>query len=320
MAWGDYGFVAADDHDHVLRAAVPAQRSAGVDAVIEASGVRSPLPRLFVLALSQSGLALGFAEPVDQVRWIYLVLGTISMLSVWAVYAMHRELGRKDWALQALVWSGCHFLSVFVATRVLLESMAAPFLTLSGVLLVFYARRLRLGWLLGSLAALTLASLFRFQAGSCLPVLIAAPLVLGRRRDLIPLAAAGVFLFACTGWLDFSLRGSFHASLRAYLSHNVGAGTDYGASAWYNYILLLLGASLPPLLFSRFRNFPWKDYRELWPVIAMTSLSFSFTRRCHTRKTASWSPSFLSISPSWRPWPRIFSRAARSPGEALHSL
>ena len=150
--------------------------------------------------------------------------------------------------------------------------MAAPFLTLSGVLLVFYSRRLRFRWLLGALVALTLASLFRFQAGICVPVLVAAPIVLRRRRDLIPLAAAGAFLFACTGWLDFLMRDSFHASLRAYLSHNIDAGTDYGVSAWYNYILLLLGASLPPLLFSRFRNFPWRDYRELWPVIAMTSL------------------------------------------------
>ena len=142
----------------------------------------------------------------------------------------------------------------------------------SGVLLVFYSRRLRFRWLLGALVALTLASLFRFQAGICVPVLVAAPIVLRRRRDLIPLAAAGAFLFACTGWLDFLMRDSFHASLRAYLSHNIDAGTDYGVSAWYNYILLLLGASLPPLLFSRFRNFPWRDYRELWPVIAMTSL------------------------------------------------
>lgn len=61
------------------------------------------------------------------------MLGTVSMISVWGVYAMHRELGREDWALQGLVWSGCHFLSVFVSTRVLLETMAAPFLTLSGL-------------------------------------------------------------------------------------------------------------------------------------------------------------------------------------------
>ncbi len=273
VAWADYGFVATDDHNHVLVDAVPAQRVPGAGSVVEKSGVRSPVPRLFIYQLGQTAFRLGLEDPISQIRWIYAVLGALSLLSVWAVWRLYEGVGQTEWGTHAVVWSGFHFLAVFLSTRALIENMAAPYLTLSAVFLVFYWRRHRVAWLLGSLLALAIGSMFRFQVGIAVLVLIAAPIVKRAWRDVALLGVTGIGLFVLTGWPDYVLRGSFHASLGEYLIHNLRYSSVYGVSAWYNYLLLLLAASLPPLLLARYQDFPWKSYaRLLWPVIAMVSV------------------------------------------------
>ncbi len=263
VSWADYGFVASDDHDHVLADAVPAQRVPGAPTVVETAGVRSPVPRLPVFYLARLALGLGIEEPVDQVRWIYGFLGGLSMLSVWLGWLVYQEADRHDWGAHAVVWLGFHFLAVFVSTRALTESMSAPFLTLSGVALVLYVQSARVGWLLGSLLALSVASVFRFQAGMVVLALVVAPLAIGRYRDLAVLAALGVGSFLATGWVDLFLRGEFHGSLRAYVAFNLEYSSEHGVSGWYNYALLLFAATLPPLLLSRYKGFPWQEYRRL---------------------------------------------------------
>ena len=60
----------------------------------------------------------------------------------------------------------------------------------------------------------------------------------------------------------------------------------YGVSAWYNYLLLLLAVSLPPLLLARCQDFPWKSYaRLLWPIIAVVNLPHRPHRRPSQRRS-----------------------------------
>jgi hypothetical protein len=274
IAWTDYGFVAVDDHNHVLVDAVPAQQIPGASSVIDSSGVRSPLPRLFIFGLGQIAHRLGMEDPIAQIRWIYSVLGLLSMVAVWLVWELYTRLERKSWGIHAVIWTGFHFLAVFISTRALIENMAVPFLTLSGVLLVFYLQRGSAWWLSGSLLALSVASLFRFQAGICVMVLFAVPIVKRAWRDLSISAVVGLGLFVVTGWIDYLLRGSFHGTLRAYVAFNLQySSSTFGVSAWYNYLLLLVAASLPPLLVARYRSFPWREYaRKLWPIIALVGV------------------------------------------------
>jgi len=232
VAWADYGFVATDDHNHLLVDAVPAQRVPGPGAVVTTSGVRSPIPRLFVYYLAQGALWLGIEGPVDQIRFIYALMGVGSMLSIWLLWKLFDEIGQRDWGLHALVWTGMHFLAVFVSTRALIENMAAPFTTAAGVWLVYYVSTRRLAWLLASLGALAVASMFRFQVGICVVAIFLVPVLLRAWRDIVPLAAAGILLFAASGYPDVILRGAFHASLRGYVIENVRFSGTYGASAW----------------------------------------------------------------------------------------
>ena len=148
--------------------------------MVEKSGVRSPVPRLFIYQLGQTAFRLGLEDAISQIRWIYAVLGALSLLSVWAVWRLYEGVGQTEWGTHAVVWSGFHFLAVFLSTRALIENMAAPYLTLSAVFLVFYWRRHRVAWLLGSLLALAIGSMFRFQVGIAVLVHICEPTRNGR--------------------------------------------------------------------------------------------------------------------------------------------
>ncbi|MCZ6756515.1 MAG: hypothetical protein O7E49_14495 [Gemmatimonadetes bacterium] len=148
--------------------------------------------------------------------------------------------------------------------------MAAPLLLVTAVASVCYAQSGRRGWLAGAMAALVLASVFRFQAGAIVVVLLVLPVIRRQWGDLIVVLAVGLAGFLLTGWVDWLLRGGFHISLRRYLDFNIGQSSSFGVSPWYNYTLLLLAASLPPVLVSRYRGFDWRSYlRLLWPAIAL---------------------------------------------------
>ena len=273
MAWGNYGFVAMDDYHEMLRLAVPAQQVAGPDYIVEMASIRSPLPKLWLYTLGQAGWALGLDDPVNQIRFIYLVLGLLGLGAAWTVWWMFQRIERPEWAVHGLAWTGLHFLAVYVSTRALIENMSMPFFTMAAALLVIYAYEGRRGWLLGSLLALTVASVFRFQAGVGIVALIAVPVVRRSWRDLAVMLAVGVAAFLVTGWIDLSIRGSFHASLRAYFLYNLQHSSDFGVTRWWAYLGMLVAASLPPLLVARYRGFSWRTYGTLlWPLVLMVGV------------------------------------------------
>lgn len=273
MAWGNYGFVALDDYEEMLRLAVPAQQVAGPGYIVETASIRSPLPKLWVYALGQAGWALGLDDPVNQIRFIYTVLGLLGLGAAWTVWWMFQRIGRPEWAVHGLAWTGLHFLAVYLSTRALIENMSMPFFTMAAALLVVYAYEGKRGWLLGSLLALTVASVFRFQAGVGIVALIAVPAVRRSWRDLAVMLVVGVAAFLVTGWIDLLIRGSFHQTLRAYFLYNLHQSSDFGVTRWWAYLGLLAVASLPPLLIARYRGFPWRTYGTLlWPLLLIVGV------------------------------------------------
>lgn len=273
MAWSNYGFVAMDDYMEMLRLAVPAQSVGGPREVIETADIRSPLPKLAVYGLGQLGYRLGVDTPVNQVRFIYIVLSLLSFTAVAAVGLMFYRLQRPDWALHGIAWTGLHFLAVYVSTRALIENMSLPFFTVAVVLLVLYGTEGRRSWLLLSVVSLTIASLARFQVGIAIAAFVAVPIVRRAWSDLAWLLGASIVLFVLSGWVDFLLRGSFHHSLRVYFEYNARYASTFGVTRWYAYVVLLAAAALPPLLIGRYRGFPWREYgQKLWPLVAAVAV------------------------------------------------
>lgn len=268
MAWSNYGFVAMDDYMEMLRLAVPAQSVSGPTHIIETADIRSPLPKLALYGLGQTALALGIETPVNQVRFIYIVLGLLSFTAVAVVGWMFLRLERPDWAIHGVAWTGLHFLAVYVSTRALIENMSLPFFTVAVVLLVLYAREGKRSWLLLALLALTVASLARYQVGIVLIALLAVPVARRAWTDLTVFLVLGLALFLATGWIDMLLRGSFHHSLRVYFAYNAQYASTFGVTEWYAYVALLAAASLPPLFVGRYRDFAWREYaQKLWPLL-----------------------------------------------------
>ncbi len=273
LAIGNYGFVAMDDYSEILAWAVPAQQSPPMAQVIDTTSIRSPVPRLAVLAVTRIGNAVGLDSPVNQVRFLYTVLGLLSLIAVWAVWWMFHRLGSPRWARASLWWTGGHFLAVYLTTRALIENMALPLLTVSTVLLCLYSRERKVGLLATSLVFLAAASVFRFQVGVVALVVLLVPAWHRRWGDLAAALAVGIGAFLVTGWIDVLLRGSFHGSLRSYLAYNLAYSSDFGVSPWYGYILLLLAAALPFLLIGSYRGFPWRRYFELlWPAVLVVAV------------------------------------------------
>ena len=178
IAWGNYGFVAMDDYEEMLRLAVPAQQVAGAGYIVETAAIRSPLPKLWIYTLGQAAGSMGLEDPVNQVRFIYTILGLLGLAAAATVWWMFHRIGRPDWAIHGLAWAGLNFFAVYVSTRALIENMSMPFFTVAAVLLVVYAHEGGRRWLLWSLLALTIASMFRFQAGVGIIALITVPLTL----------------------------------------------------------------------------------------------------------------------------------------------
>ena len=277
MAWGNYGFVAMDDYTGMLRLAVPAQRVTGPAEIIATTGIRSPEPTLILYGLAQFGLRLGLHDPVDQIRFVYGVLGLLSLAGVGMVWWMFRRIGRPDWGIHGVAWTGLHFLAVYLSTRVLIENMSMPFLTAAAALVVVYAHEGRRGLLLGSVLAITVAATLRFQSGIVVLAILTVPLVQRRWRDLGAALLLGLALFLITGWADDLLRGGFHTSLRSYLSYNLHESSSFGVTAWWAYLALLAAVAFPPFLIGRYRGFPGRDYvRLLWPLGLVVTVFVGF--------------------------------------------
>lgn len=262
--WINPGFVALDDYTSLTEFFIPAQQ-ASVTQIIANSEIRSPVPRLLLFGASKTLLHLGIQDPFLQYQGVLTALALIAFLcfafAVTRLYSADKPEFR--WALFLI---GFFYLCPFFFSRAMIESLSAPFLTLSATFAVLYKREEKLLPLFLSLLFLSIAATMRFQTGICAIVLIL--LTFKRPRHLVALTGMGVLLFLCTGGLDLLLRGSFHHSLVSYVRYNLHHSSSYGTTPFYTYLLLWIGLLLPPTFIARYRGFDFKKrYHDLGPLV-----------------------------------------------------
>ena len=269
------GFIALDDYESGIAPVVPAQAQNPAE-FIRGSDFRSPIPTLTLLGISKVAYFLGVEDPANQYRVVLAVLALFSFgMNAWFGAKHFRLAQPRENLYQAVVLFlvGFYFLCPLFMTRPMIEALAAPFLTASSYFACAYFKEKeniakRLGQLLGALFFLTLASLYRFQAGVCLLALILTVLAARKPRDLFLLFRTGAILFIATGLLDWALKGGFHTTLMAYLRFNLANSSSFGTSPFYMFLLLFLGISLPPVFLSRYRNLNWvEEYLPLLPAV-----------------------------------------------------
>jgi len=266
----NHGIIALDDYSEGFARFIPAQAHSFKETA-ESAGIRLPFQSMVLLSLSKAALGLGFREPVEQLRFVLMLLGAI-VFCAHTFTARNVFSGQKDRAI-ALLFSSCYFILPLIYSRPLIENMSGACLSLAAYAAFKFHQEARNKWVVFSVLALSAASLFRFQSGICV---LALPFLIFLKNKK---SAGWTFIGACllsfvgTGLLDLFLTGGFHRSLAAYFEYNLHHASSYGTTPFYTFFLLFLGLSLPPAFFGRYRGFDWKDrYRDLLPILLFFSI------------------------------------------------
>lgn len=292
----NYGIVALDDYSDMLAVSVPGQQERSVRGIIDASYIRSPIPRLCTYSLGKLAYKAGIEDPLNQIRFIYTVLGLISLVSCWACYRIFSEGGREKEGRLCLLLNAVFFILPFLSTRVMIETWSISFMSLSALFATRYWRGDRARDLAMSMLLLSVSSVFRFQAGVCALALGILVLYKRRFRDVLTLAAASVAGFVVTGLADLWMRGEFHQSLFSYIKYNIPNASTYGTSPPLTYTVILLVLALPLVLFlRRVKSFSWRwGYESLAPT-ALFFLAFLLAHELTPHKEPRYMTPIISL-------------------------
>jgi hypothetical protein len=267
------GIVAIDDYWEVMAKVLPAAAHTPQE-VISVAGIRNPVPNLLHLGIVTLASKLGIDHPYHQLQFDQALFALFSFLTMWyagiSCFASYAEPERGRHRLGWTALLGFYFAAPMFLTRPMMESLAAPFLMLGAALACRYWRGPAWWPLVLATFAFAAAATLRPQSGIVVLALFLVVVMRRRWADLLVLGAAGVAAFVGTGLLDKALRGGFHDSLRAYVSFNLAHSSEFGIYPWYNFLLLLAGATLPPLFIARYRGLPWAQrYEPLYPALAV---------------------------------------------------
>lgn len=265
-AWFNVGIIATDDYEFGIARIVPAQNWTAL-SIIKASGIRSPIPNLALFAFTKTALSLGITEPVTQLKFALIFVALFSYITyTFLAFLFFPKEGTKS--RTALFLLSFYFICPMAFTRPLIENLAAPFLFISCWAACEYFDSSKGKYLLLSVAALTLSSMFRFQVGVCSLALVLLVLIRRQWKHLFLLGASGLVGIVLSGALDWFYKGGLHASLVAYSDYQASNIQRFGTQPFYVFIALFIGLSMPPLLFQKYKNFSWREnFNYLVPAL-----------------------------------------------------
>ncbi len=192
---------------------------------------------------------LGLYDPQGKMFVVRLLHAALSMVVVVLGYRLTyrlegRKAARMAGLLLAILW-----LFPFISVRNLIEYTCVPFL-LWGTWILSDRESRRKALAKGLLAGLVLGIAFsmRFQSLVYIGGIGLGLLILGRWKEALA-AGFGVVVsaFLLLGTIDIAVWGYPFAELLAYIDYNMHHYTEYVIGPWYQYILVILGALVPPV-------------------------------------------------------------------------
>ncbi len=220
------GFMALDEYWVGITRYIPAQTSS-LMTLVSPDDVKSPLQLLPMHAAAQLALNLGITAPYWQYRFVILLLGLISILVLgyaFVKYARVAKLTDKESGFLFLMMI-FYFAGPFAITRPMFESIAAPWLTLAGVLAFSYDLNEKRRDLVWGVLFVSLSFVLRQQLGICALVFIALPLLKKKWNDFFIASGVGLVCFILSGIPDYFIRGKFHFSLLNLTIYNYEHGS-----------------------------------------------------------------------------------------------
>ena len=211
---------------------------------------------------------LGFDDPQGKMYVIRFLHAALSMVVVILGYKITLKIGGQKAAgisglLLALLW-----MFPFISVRNLVEFTCVPFL-FWGTWILINDEKKRNPFLQGLLAGLILGIAFcmRFQSMVYIGGIGLGLLILGRWKEAIT-TGIGVLITACLllATIDIYVWGYPFAELLEYIDYNMHSYAEYNIGPWYQYMLVIILALIPPisffLIFGFFYAFikAWRKY------------------------------------------------------------
>ncbi|MFC1609957.1 hypothetical protein ACFL6C_03280 [Myxococcota bacterium] len=250
------GWFAVDDYLYVIE---PAARWLEHPTAVYPSRYRSPLfPRLFSFFMAM-GQLIGAEDPRSVLKVAYLAVGCWSLLAIPGAYLLARpRLGSTAGAVAAWLVAA-QAIMPRISSRALIEVVCVVPLVWSLVLVDRAARSGKVGerlvWALAGGMIFGLAVMLRFQVGIIAAGIVGWLICVALRADGPPVlryapvggfVLAGMGMVLVQGGLDLFFDRPFFDTMLRYVSFNLGHSSKFGTSAWYNYVLQLIGYTVPP--------------------------------------------------------------------------
>ncbi len=211
----------------------------------------------------------GPLSPVNQVRWMYMTLGTLSLTGVVGAIYYARAMKNSLWfgtAYLMALWA----LMPFVTTRAFGESIAIGFVLLGFGLMEFGRLENSRPHFISGVISLGIAVIFRNQAG-LLPVGYFLYLLYIRDgKRIFDFVAANLVILGLQIAMDLSEGKYPLETLVLYFDANKNVGKDYGVHPWHATWLTVLGATLFPFsapLYFGLRKFFREHAPVAWPML-----------------------------------------------------
>ncbi|HEY6951114.1 MAG TPA: glycosyltransferase family 39 protein [Bacteroidota bacterium] len=225
--------------------------------------------------------AVGIQDPQTTMYIVRFLHALFSLLVVYygfkiAEVLSDREVAKKTGLILALFWA-----LPFLSVRNLIEVVCIPPLMAGFYYVLVSEQRLRNAFVAG--LWLGLAFVFRYQT---LMVTGTIGLILLFRKNIKGMAlVAGGFLVTAIliqGTADTLAWGYPFSSFAEYVRYNWSHGEEYTTGPWYNYIVLVLGALIPPISFFLVFGF-FKNWRKtlilILPVLVFFVLHSTYPNK-----------------------------------------
>jgi len=254
------GFHARDDYFHVLQPALMWLQDPNFDwanSDVPGAGIRSQLIPRLVWLLLRARESFGITNPETTLTLIGLFLGLYSLSIIPLMAKLGETAGNQTTATFAAWLGALHFAMPYSGTKLLIEAMAMPPLTL-GIVLCQRAvgktnttsNQTTTFLLLLSGFTVGLACWLRYQVGFAgLGLALAVAIVSKPDRRLFNVAALGIgaaIAITLWGFFDLWIGDGFHGPLIRNITVNLSPHEGLTRSGPWGYVAFLVLLAVPP--------------------------------------------------------------------------
>jgi len=218
------------------------------------------------------GRFLGLTNPDTLMFFNRLFHALFSLLTVFFGYKIAEKTAGKKAAFFTGMLLSFYFIMPFIAVRQLIEHVSSVLLISSLYFAYSYLEKNKQNLLFLSGILMGIAFMVRFQAAVCAFALFLYFIFKKNIKESIVFSAGFLIIFILQGFLDLATYGKFMASPVNYVIYNMKHSSAYVNGPWYNYILLILAAFVPPFSFFLAAGMI-KSFKKI-PVIAVPAAAF----------------------------------------------